>query len=104
MCLLLIDIPAQYCYGYIDFSLHFLFLSFPLSFYHLFISIKSKSPFFIPTIHFLQLWQPFYELKLEDAARIHVEPWFNCDRMTKHPDFAISGISRLFKRSASTQC
>src|ERR1700727_1228132 len=48
------------CYGYIDFSLHFLLLSFLLSFYHLFISLKSKSPFSIAAIHFPQSWELFY--------------------------------------------
>src|SRR6204780_3020978 len=48
------------CYGYIDFSLHFLLLPFLLSFYHLLISLKSKSPFSISTIHFPQSWNLFY--------------------------------------------
>src|ERR1700691_5761793 len=50
----------HFCYGYIDFSLHFLLLPFLLSFYHLLIPLKSKSPFHISAIHFPQSWNLFY--------------------------------------------
>src|ERR1700734_3298944 len=51
------------CYGYIDFSLTsslFLLLPFPLSFYHLLIPLKSKSPFYISAIHFPESRNLFY--------------------------------------------
>ena len=54
------DAAATECYGYIDFSLHFLLLPFLLSFYHLLIPLKSKSPFYISAIHFPQSWNLFY--------------------------------------------
>src|ERR1700727_820341 len=54
---------GPYCYGYIDFSLTsslFLLLPFPLSFYHLLIPLKSKSPFYISAIHFPESRNLFY--------------------------------------------
>src|ERR1700691_4425974 len=56
-------LPISPCYGYIDFSLTsslFLLLPFPLSFYHLLIPLKSKSPFYISAIHFPESRNLFY--------------------------------------------
>src|ERR1700691_1760333 len=48
------------CYGYIDFSLHFLLFIISLIILSPIHLHKSKSPFSIPVIHFLQLWKLSY--------------------------------------------